>query len=113
MTVSLRRGTRTPSVRVSPRRRLAAKEIRRQPSSSAIFRTFAAAADRDAVLSSRARLAVEMLTPLAAATSFSVTTVLAATGSIAVLLFSKGVTDTLILLTCKRSLDSELRHVQT
>jgi hypothetical protein len=47
--------------------------------------------------SSRARLAVEMLTPLAAATSFSVTIVPGEAGSMKVLLFSRGVTDTLFL----------------
>ena len=40
------------------------------------------------------------------------TTLPVAAVSIADLLVSKGGTDTLILLTCKRSLDSELRHVQ-
>jgi hypothetical protein len=98
MTVSLRRGTSTPRVRVSPRRRLEANEFLRYPSSSATFRTWAAAADRELVRSSKARLAVEMLTPLAAATSLSVTTAPGVAGSIAVLLFSRGVTDTLFLL---------------
>jgi hypothetical protein len=46
-------------------------------------------------LSSRARLAVERLTPLAAATSLSVTFVPGAAGSIRVLLFAIVLEDTL------------------
>ena len=74
MTVSDRRGTRTPTVPVSPRRSAEAAASLRYPSSAAAARTRRAVGESDAGRrSSRTREAVDTETPARAATSLSLT----------------------------------------